>query len=72
VFRYLNQTPEFVIWYSTSYSLDLVGFSDADFAGVGLIERALLALAIFLDLLLYVYQLASRLLVHSPPQRLSK
>jgi hypothetical protein len=33
IFRYLKHTPEFGIWYSTSFSLDLVGFSDADFAG---------------------------------------
>jgi hypothetical protein len=33
IFRYLKHTPEFGIWYSASYSLDLVGFSDADFVG---------------------------------------
>jgi hypothetical protein len=33
VFRYLKHTPEFGIWYSASFSLDLVSFSDADFAG---------------------------------------
>jgi hypothetical protein len=33
IFRYLKHTPEFGIWYSSSSSLDLVGFSDADFAG---------------------------------------
>jgi hypothetical protein len=38
VFRYLKHTLEFGIWYSASSSLDLVGFSDADFAGCG-IER---------------------------------
>jgi hypothetical protein len=32
IFRYLKHTPKFGILYSTS-SLDLVGFSDADFAG---------------------------------------
>jgi hypothetical protein len=36
VFRYLKHTPEFGIWYSASFSLDLVGFSDADFAGCGI------------------------------------
>jgi hypothetical protein len=36
VFRYLKHTPEFEIWYSTSSSLDLVGFSDADFVGCGI------------------------------------
>jgi hypothetical protein len=33
VFRYLKHTLEFGIWYSASSLLDLVGFSDADFAG---------------------------------------
>jgi hypothetical protein len=36
VFRYLKHTPEFGIWYSASYSLDLVGFSDTDFIGCGI------------------------------------
>jgi hypothetical protein len=36
VIRYLKHTPEFEIWYSASSSLDLVGFSDADFAGCGI------------------------------------
>jgi hypothetical protein len=57
-----------MIWYSTSSSLDLVAFFDADFTGCGT-ERALLILVIFSDLLLYVGQLASSLLLHSPPQR---
>jgi hypothetical protein len=35
IFRYLKHTPEFEIWYSVSSTLDLVGFSDADFAGCG-------------------------------------
>jgi hypothetical protein len=33
IFRYLKQTIEFEIWYSASSSLDLVGFSNAYFAG---------------------------------------
>jgi hypothetical protein len=33
IFRYLKHTPEFEIWYYASSSLDLVGFSDVDFAG---------------------------------------
>jgi hypothetical protein len=36
VFRYLKHTPEFGIWYFASSSLDLVGFSNADFAGCGI------------------------------------
>jgi hypothetical protein len=33
--EYLKHTLEFEIWYSAS-SLDLIGFSDADFAGCGI------------------------------------
>jgi hypothetical protein len=33
IFRYLEHTPEFGIWYSASSSLDLIGFSNADFVG---------------------------------------
>jgi hypothetical protein len=40
VFRYLKHTPEFGIWYSASLSLDLVGFSDADFAGCGIDRKS--------------------------------
>jgi hypothetical protein len=40
VFRYLKHTLEFGICYSTSFSLDLVGFSDADFAGCGIDRKS--------------------------------
>jgi hypothetical protein len=40
VFRYLKHTLEFRIWYSASSSLDLVGFSDADFAGCGIDRKS--------------------------------
>jgi hypothetical protein len=33
IFRYLRYTPKLGLWYSTSSSLLLLGFSDADFAG---------------------------------------
>jgi isopentenyldiphosphate isomerase len=33
IFSYLNYRLEFGIWYSASSSLDLVGFSDANFVG---------------------------------------
>jgi hypothetical protein len=36
IFRYLKQTLEFGIWYSTSPSLDFVGFFGADFVGCGI------------------------------------
>jgi hypothetical protein len=40
IFRYLKHTPEFGIWYSASSSLDLVDFSDADFAGCGIDQKS--------------------------------
>jgi hypothetical protein len=40
IFRYLKHTPEFGIWYSASSSLDLVGFSDADFVGCGIDRKS--------------------------------
>jgi hypothetical protein len=40
IFRYLKHTPEFGIWYSASSSLDLVDFSDADFAGSGIDRKS--------------------------------
>jgi hypothetical protein len=35
-----QHTPEFGIWYSASSSLDLVGFSGADFAGCGIDRKS--------------------------------
>jgi hypothetical protein len=40
IFRYLKHTTEFGIWYSTSSSLDVVGFSDADIAGCGIDRKS--------------------------------
>jgi hypothetical protein len=40
IFMYLKHTPEFGIWYSASSSLDLIGFSDADFAGCGIHRKS--------------------------------
>ena len=40
IFRYLKLTPEFGLWYSTDSSLDLVGFSDADFGGCRLDRKS--------------------------------
>jgi hypothetical protein len=40
VFKYLKHTLEFGIWYSASSSLDLVGFSNADFAGCGIDRKS--------------------------------
>jgi hypothetical protein len=49
--------------------LILLGFSMLVSRGVGLTERELMLLSIFSDLLLYVGQLTSSLLLHNPPQR---
>jgi hypothetical protein len=70
VFRYLKHTPEFGIWYSASSSLDLVGFLMLILRVVGLTKRALLGLAIFLDLLSFFGLLGNSLRLHSPPPRL--
>jgi hypothetical protein len=40
IFRYLKHTPVFGIWYSASSLLDLVGFSDANFAGCGIDRKS--------------------------------
>jgi hypothetical protein len=40
IFSYLKHTPKFGIWYSASSSLDLVGFSDADFMGCGIDRKS--------------------------------
>jgi hypothetical protein len=40
IFRYLKHTPEFGIWYSASSSLNLAGFSDADFVGCGIDRKS--------------------------------
>jgi hypothetical protein len=40
IFRYLKHTLGFVILYSASSSLDLVGFSDADFVQCGIDRKS--------------------------------
>jgi hypothetical protein len=40
IFRYLKYTSKFGIWYFASSSLDLVGFSDADFMGCGIDRKS--------------------------------
>jgi hypothetical protein len=69
IFRYLKHTPEFGILYSASSSFDLVGFFMLILRVVGLIERALPVLAIFLDLLSFAGLLKNNLMLHSPPLR---
>jgi hypothetical protein len=71
IFRYLKHTLEFGIWYSTSSSLDLVGFCMLILRVVGLIKRVLLVLVIFLDLLLFAGLLKNNLQLLNTPQRLS-
>jgi len=38
--RYLHFTPEFGLWYSSSSTLSLCGYSDADFAGCRLNRKS--------------------------------
>jgi hypothetical protein len=40
IFRYLKHTPEFEIWYFASSSLDLIAFSDVNFAGCGIDRKS--------------------------------
>jgi hypothetical protein len=40
IFRYLKHTLKFGIWYSTSSSLDVVGFLDANFTGCGIDQKS--------------------------------
>jgi hypothetical protein len=40
IFRYLHHTPDFGLWYSTSSSLALHGFSDTDFVGCRLDRKS--------------------------------
>jgi hypothetical protein len=49
IFKYLKHTPEFGIWYSASSSLDLVGFSDANFAGCGIDQKSISGTCHFLE-----------------------
>jgi hypothetical protein len=76
IFRYLKQTLEFRIWYSTSSLLLLLCYILLAFQMlilwiVELIKKALLVHVTFLDLLSYVGLLTNNLLLLNPPQRLS-
>jgi hypothetical protein len=33
IMRYLVYTPKFVLWYPKGSTFDLIGYSDADYAG---------------------------------------
>jgi hypothetical protein len=66
IFRYLIYILEFEIWYSASL-LDLVSFSDADFAGCGIDRKSTSGTCHFLDLLLFVGQLVNSLRSQNPP-----
>jgi hypothetical protein len=51
IFWYLCHTPDFRLWYSTSSSLVLNGFSDVDFAGCRLNRKSTFGTCSFWDLL---------------------
>jgi hypothetical protein len=40
IMRYLVYTPKFWLWYPKGSTFDLIGYSDADWAGAKLIGRA--------------------------------
>jgi hypothetical protein len=69
IFRYLKHTPEFGIYYSASSSLDLVGFSDADFMGCGIDRKSICDTYHFLNFLSFAGLLENKLQLHSPPFR---
>jgi hypothetical protein len=69
IFRYLKYIAEFGIWYYASSSLDLIGFSDADFAGCGIDRNSTSVTYHFLDLLSFAGLLRNSLQLHSPPLR---
>jgi hypothetical protein len=71
IFRFREHTPEIGIWYSTSSSLDLVGFSNADFAGCGIDQKSTSGTCHFLGLLSFAGLLRNSLQLHSSPPRLS-
>jgi hypothetical protein len=47
IFKYLRYTPELGLWYSTSSSLSLLGFLDADIARCRVIRSRLQDLSVF-------------------------
>jgi hypothetical protein len=67
IFRYLKHTLEFGIWYYASSLLDLVGFSDADFAGCEIDHKSTSGIVIFLDLLTFAGLLENNLKLPNPP-----
>jgi hypothetical protein len=69
IFRYLKYIAEFGIWYYASSSLDLIGFSDADFVGCGIDRKSTSVTYHFLDLLSFAGLLRNSLQLHSPPLR---
>jgi hypothetical protein len=71
IFGYLKHPPEFRIWYSASSLLDLIGFSDADFAGYVIDQKSTSRTCHFLDLLSFAGLLENNLQLPNPPQRLS-
>jgi hypothetical protein len=59
IFKYLRYTAELGLWYSASSSLSLLGFSDANFAGVESIGSRLRGLVSFLVPRLFLGLLAN-------------
>jgi hypothetical protein len=69
IFGYLKHTREFGIWYSASSSLDLLGFSDADFAGCGIDRKSTSRTCHIHGSSLVCWFLRNSLQLHSPLSR---
>jgi hypothetical protein len=69
IFRYLKYTLKFEIWYSASSSLDLVGFSDVDFASCRIDQKSTSGICHFLGSSLICWPSDNKLQFHNPPQR---
>ena len=65
ILRYLAHTPTLELWYTKGSKFDLVGFSDADYAGHKVIASTHQAQVTFLDDLLSVGLQRSRTVYHS-------
>jgi hypothetical protein len=69
IFRYLKHTPEFGFGILLLLRWILLAFPMLILRVVGLTEKALLGLVIFLDLLSFAGLLKNNLQLHSPPPR---
>ena len=71
ILRYLAHTPTLGLWYPKGLEFDLVGFSDADYAGDKVDPSPHQAHVTFLDDLLSIGLQRSRTAYHSPSPNLN-